>query len=415
MKNRPASLRWRVTLAFGLLGAVLSGLFAGSTQFITEHYEQVLLDGMLASIATDIDTHLVQHSELPLVLPQSHTLTGFLRRSDGSGSVPEEYASLPLGMHEVALGDKRELRVGVFELDGGRLYLAINLADVESLETGLELILAAIVVIGTSIAAWLGWLFAGRTIAPVRRLAEAVEALPTRAQPTQLGQREANDELGRLAAAIDSYQQRLVQADERERTFFADASHELRTPLAVVRGTAELLLDDGQLADQPRARIERLDRGVQTLADLLEVLLGLARGTSSLVESVDAADWLDKTFMDTQASHRLEIRIASDAGQLELRSREASLVVRGIVRRLERSRESEKILIDVEAKGLTIDVSDTVLNSEKCADRDETGDSGLGATLIGRLAAQMNWMIDETQVAAGRIWIQLPDTPIAAQ
>ncbi|MGB4859498.1 MAG: HAMP domain-containing sensor histidine kinase, partial [Dokdonella sp.] len=339
MNKRPASLRWRVTLAFGLLGAVMSGLFAAATTFITEHYEEVLLDGMLSSVAADIGARHAQRTGKPVVLPQSHTLAGFLRHADGSGSVPEEYTSLPLGMHEVDLDDQRELRVGVFELDGDRLYLAVNLVDVESLETGLELILAAIVVIGTLIAAWLGWLFAGRTIAPVRRLAEAVEALPTRAQRTELGQREANDELGRLAVAIDSYQRRLVHADERERTFFADASHELRTPLAVVRGTAELLLDDGQLADQPRARIERLDRGVQTLADLLEVLLGLARGTTSPVELVDAAAWLDTTFADTPVIHRLEIRVASDAaGRLELRSREASLVVRGIVRRLERSR-----------------------------------------------------------------------------
>lgn len=406
--KRPASLRWRVTFAFGLLGAVLSGLFAGATIFITEHYEDVLLDGMLSSVAADIATHLAGNSAEPLVLPQLHTLSGFLRRADGSGSVPNEYAPMPLGMSELDLDDQRSQRVGVFDIHGDRLYLAIDLADVESLETGLEHILAAIVLIGTLIAAWLGWLLAGRTIAPVRRLAEAVEALPTRAQPTQLGQAEASDELGRLAAAIDNYQQRLVQADERERAFFADASHELRTPLAVVRGTAELLLDDGQLGDQPHARVERLDRGVQTLSDLLEVLLGLARGTTSLLETVDAAAWLDQTFTDTQASHRVEVRVAADAEKLVLRSREASLVVRGIVRRLERSHELGAIEITVEADRLTVVAREMVLDALEEPNACVTGDSGLGATLIGRLATQMNWHIDESQLGSGRISIQLP-------
>lgn len=414
MNKRPASLRWRVTFAFGLLGAVLSGLFAAATIFITEDYEDVLVDGIISSIAAEIATHHTRSSGEPLVLPHSHTVTGFLRHANGSGSVPEEYAALPLGIQDVELDEKRNWRVGVFALDGDRLYLAINLADVESLETGLDKTLVVIVVIGTLIAAWLGWLFAGHTIAPVRRLAEAVEALPTRAQPTQLGQREADDELGRLAQAIDGYQQRLVDAEASERAFFAAASHELRTPLAVVRGTAELLLDDGQLADQPRARIERLDRGVQTLADLLEVLLGLARGITSPLESVDAAAWLETTFADTPVTHRLEIRVASDAGRLELRSREASLVVRGIVRRLERSHESEKIRIGVETNGLSLDVSNTTLTPEERRHRHETGDSGLGATLIGRLAAQLDWVVDETQAAAGRISIRLPDAPASA-
>lgn len=408
--RRPASLRWRVTLAFGLLGAVLSGLFAGATTVITEHYEQVLLDGMLGSVATDIYAHFDQDGDDPLVLPQSHTLTGFLRHADGSGEVPEEYASLPLGIHEVDLGDEPDLRVGVFELNGDRLYLVINLDDVESLETGLEEILTAIVLIGTLIAAWLGWHFAGRAIAPVRRLAEAVEALPTHAQPTDFGQREADDELGLLARAIDGYQQRLVQADESERTFFADASHELRTPLAVVRGTAELLLDDGQLGDQPHARVERLDRGVQTLADLLEVLLGLARGSTSALESVDPVAWLDKTFSDTQANKRLDVRVAPNAEQLLLRAGEASLVVRGIVRRLERSHESGTISINVEANRLTLVATQSALEDQAESNLRDIGDSGLGATLVGRLAAQMDWHIDESQLAAGRITILLPDS-----
>lgn len=408
MKKRTASLRWRVTLAFGLLGAVLSGLFAGATIFITEHYEEVLLDGMLSSLAADIDRHLAQTSDEPLVLPQSHTLTGLMRHADGSGDVPEEYALLPVGIHEVDVPPDRDLRIGVFQLGGDRLYLVIDLADVESLETGLEKILAAIVLIGTLIAAWLGWVFSGRTIAPVRRLAEAVEALPTQAQPTTFGQREADDELGRLARAIDGYQQRLVLADQRERAFFADASHELRTPLAVVRGTAELLLDDGQLGHQPRERVERLDRGVQTLADLLEVLLGLARGTSSALEWVDAATWLDATFADTQAKNRLAIQMAATAPQLLLRPRESSLVIRGVVRRLERSHHLGAILIEVGTNALAIVVKEAGLSSQEKPSPGERADSGLGATLIGRLAAQMDWQIDESEVASGRVVIQLP-------
>ena len=144
MKLRSASLRWRVTLAFGLLGAVLSGLFAWATTFITEHYENVLVDGMLTGFAEDIDARREGQPGHLLALPQTHTLQGYLRKADGSGSVPEAYLRLPPGFTEIELGDDSDIHLGVFDLGGDRLYLAINEADVEPLETDLERILGAI-------------------------------------------------------------------------------------------------------------------------------------------------------------------------------------------------------------------------------------------------------------------------------
>lgn len=408
MRIRPASLRWRVTLAFGVLGAVLSGLFAGATTFITEHYENVLVDGMLGGFADDIDARRERQSMHPLTLPQSHTLQGYLRKADGSGEVPAEFAGLPVGTHEPELGEDRDVRVGVYDLGGDRLFLAINLDDVEPLETDLDLILTAIVVFGTLIAAWLGWLFAGRTIAPVRRLAEAVEALPARPQQTRLADLVAADELGRLAAAIDGYQGRLMQTEARERAFFADASHELRTPMAVVRGSTELLLDDSQLSEQSRIRLERLDRGVLNLADLLEVLLGLARGRTSPVESVDAAAWLDEVLFDLKRDCDVVVDIAEGATRVPLRSREAGLVIRSIVRRLGRSGSSARIHVRVATGVLTLVSLSLDPAASSPAQQADSGDSGLGATLAGRLAAQMGWTIDEGRLGEGRITITLP-------
>lgn len=408
MRLRPASLRWRVTLAFGMLGAVLSGLFAGATTFITEHYEHVLVDGMLAGFAGDIDTRHAHEAAQPLALPRTHALQGYLRKADGSGDVPAEYASLPPGMHEPELGEERDVRVGVFDLGGDRLYLAINLDDVEPLETDLELILAAIVVFGTLIAAWLGWLFAGRTIAPVRRLAEAVEALPAHAEETRLAELVAADELGRLAAAIDGYQQRLMQTEARERAFFADASHELRTPLAVVRGSAELLLDDSELRDQSRARLERLDRGVLNLADLLEVLLGLARGRQGAVETVDTGRWLADVLVDLKRDNELSFDIAAAARRIDVRPREAGLVIRSILRRLGRSGPSARIRVEVGSGTLRLHAQPLQAAKPDRGPPAESGDSGLGVTLAGRLAAQMGWTIDESLLHQGRVSITMP-------
>ncbi len=408
MKFKSISLRWRMTLAFGLLGAVLSGLFAGTTTFITEYYEEVLLNGMLSSFAVDIGARHAHQIDHPLVLPESHTLQGYLQRADGSGIVPKAYSSLPLGFHEIDLDDELDIRIGVFQLGKDRLFLVINLDDVEPLETDLEMILAAIVVFGTVIAAWFGWLFSGRTIAPVRRLADAVAALPAQAHPTQLASLSANDEVGRLAKAIDGYQDRLMQAEERERAFFADASHELRTPLAIVRGSAELLLDDDQVGGYPRVQLERVDRGVQTLSDLLEVLLGLARRTKNPAESVDVRNWMGQVLVGLQYTNRIDLEIAPGYERMTLRPREAGLVVRGILRSLDRSRVSEMIRIHLDANTLTLESVRTQSDLNHLANSQESGDGRLGATLIGRLAAQMDWIIDESDLSAGRIFIRLP-------
>ena len=158
MKRPATSLRRRVGLAHGLLGALLSVMFAGATIFITEHYEQVLLDGILHDLAADLRSRHEAQPQQALSLPHTHMLSGYLSDADGKGNVPTMLAGLEPGIHEAELGEELSLRVGVFDLDRERLYLAINLDDVEKLETGLDEILAVIVIAGTLIAGWLGWL-----------------------------------------------------------------------------------------------------------------------------------------------------------------------------------------------------------------------------------------------------------------
>ena len=154
--------------------------------------------------------------------------------------------------------------------------------------------------------------------------------------------------------------------------------------------------------------MERVDRGVQTLSDLLEVLLGLARRTKNPVESVDVRNWLVQVLVGMQSPDRIGLEIAPGYERLTLRPREAGLVVRGILRRLDRSRVSETIRIHLDANALTLEsvIPQEYINQHGNAQ--ESGDSGLGATLIGRLAAQMEWVIDESDLSAGRIVIRLP-------
>ncbi|MBK6435270.1 MAG: hypothetical protein IPF83_04925 [Rhodanobacteraceae bacterium] len=72
------TLRWRATLAFTLLGALLSVLFVGATVFIAEDYEHVIVDEILRGQAEDYDLRLSSTAEA--VLPRTHRLSGYCVR-----------------------------------------------------------------------------------------------------------------------------------------------------------------------------------------------------------------------------------------------------------------------------------------------------------------------------------------------
>jgi signal transduction histidine kinase len=386
------SLRRRVTLASLALGFVLSLLFAGAVNVVVEDYEYILASELLHGQADDYSLRIANH--LPARLPQTHRLSGFR-----AGDAPR-YAGFPPGVHEDPRNE--DMHVGVFDTSAGRLVFVMDLSDIEQLERHLNLLLAAVVVLGTAIAGWLGWMFAGAALAPVARLAGAVEALPTRPAPTSLEANVSHDELGRLARAIDAYQQRLVEADAHEQAFFADASHELRTPLAVVQGVAEVLLDDPDADRAQAARLQRLERGVQELGDLLETMLNLARRTPLQAGTVDAAAFLREAAGSLATADR-PCAIAIDAqGTLHLPRREAQLLLRGLMRRMVVPGTQGSLTLHQRDQRIDIRVDSDAPGASVTAQRSDTGRA---AALVDRLAQRMGWRIEGD---AGGVTLHLP-------
>lgn len=401
-------LRMRVTLLFIVLGLVMSVLFAAMVSFIAERYEHLLIEEMLGSQAEDYAARL--RGEPDAILPRSSRLNGYVRHKDGSGQVPDALAALPPGVHESLHEDQDGLHMGVFDTDVGRLYFVINISDIERLERYIEAVLAAVVVLGTLVGAWLGWLLSGAVVGPVRRLADVVEGLPTAPARTDLAAGLPRDELGRLAKAIDDYQARLVDARDAEHGFFADASHELRTPVAVVRGATELLVEDAAGLPALRPRLQRLDRGVRQLSELLDALLGLARRRVGASETVALRDWVRDRLAAADATRDgfLHPRIDGQGDPVvSLPPREASLVLNGIVRRLVPPGVPGQLLAHVDAAAITLEFvardDDVALSAEVSGD----GDRGLGMTLVGRLATQIGWRLEEDPTRR-RLRIHLP-------
>ena len=403
-------LRVRVTLLYVVMGLVMSLLFALTVTFITEDYESVLVEEILRSQANDYGLRL--RDEPDAILPRSSRLSGYVRHKDGSGEVPDALAALPPGVYESEHADETGVHMAVFDTQVGRLYFTIDLKNIEPLEMRMEEILLAVILLGTLVSAWLGWMLSGSVVRPVRSLADAVDALSTKPVHTDLAATLPQDALGRLGSAIDDYQARLVADQEAERAFFADASHELRTPISVVRGATELLIEDGAGMPALQRRLHRLDRGVRQLSGLLDALLGLARNRVGTTEVVSLRDWVSACAVTADAVRdgTVGLEVEGDNRPCRLPPHEAALVLNGLVRQIAPPGRTGTLRIAIDGNAITLQV---ITSDQADPDRDagdktpDSSDSGFGTTLIGRLATQIGWQVDE-EPWAHRARLDLP-------
>jgi signal transduction histidine kinase len=135
----------------------------------------------------------------------------------------------------------------------------------------------ALAIAGTALVALgVGWLAAGRALAPIRTIATTLRRISEDHLDARVRPSGPEDELHDLAVAFDSMLDRVEGAVEAQRRFVANASHELRTPLTIMRTEAEVALDDPdasaeELREVARAVVETTDR-TELLLDRLLIL-----------------------------------------------------------------------------------------------------------------------------------------------
>jgi signal transduction histidine kinase len=168
------------------------------------------------------------------------------------------------------------------------------------------------------VAGALGYLVAGRALAPVRRVTALAQRVTQERMDERIAMRGPDDELHELADTVDGMLDRLAEAFEGQRRFVANASHELRTPLTVIRAEVEVALAD---PDASTADLRHMGEVVLEAADrtqaLLDSLMVLARSQQALPrrEPVDLAV-AARTAVETTAA---EAAVRGITVQTELR------------------------------------------------------------------------------------------------
>jgi hypothetical protein len=153
-----------------------------------------------------------------------------------------------------------------------------------------ELLIASLVALGIMVAVsvLLGWVFAGRSLRPLR----LITATARRISEDNLNERLAfggpQDELKDLADTFDGLLERLEAAFAAQRRFVANASHELRTPLATMRASLDVAMaKPGPLPATTVALASRLRTELDRTDELLEGLLVLARAQHGALPARD--------------------------------------------------------------------------------------------------------------------------------
>jgi signal transduction histidine kinase len=134
----------------------------------------------------------------------------------------------------------------------------------------------------------LGWLVAGRVLAPLRTITATADRISDANLHERLGMSGRRDELRLLADTIDRLLARLEAAFDAQRRFVANASHELRTPLAMMRTTLDVAIaKPGGVPAETRELDAELRVDLDHADQLLESFLTLARAQNGQLEEHD--------------------------------------------------------------------------------------------------------------------------------
>ena len=297
---RTGSVRVRVIAGvMGVLALVLVALsFSVQSVFVAQSDRS--LDALLTGRA-QLGRQLARSGVRPQQIVNRVTVDGVLASLElRDGTVLGN--ALPAGSGVRTVSTRL---AGAGRVDDAVLTVSVN----SSLVSGARQSLRRILLVSGLVALLLSAALVALVVRLALRPLESMGSLAARIAGGSRGQRLAptrtDTEIGRTARAFDAMldelegaESRARRAEERTRSFVADAAHELRTPLTGVQAAAETLLQyRDTLTDDDRERLEVLLVGEARRAGrLVDDLLATARldaGVTPVLAPVDLGELLD--------------------------------------------------------------------------------------------------------------------------
>jgi signal transduction histidine kinase len=302
------------------------------------------------------------------------------------------------------------LYVAVPVLSGDRVLGAVRLTYPSQVVTDAvngKLGSLGLVTLTTVLLAGIVGLILSRTVTVrLRALTQLTEGFAEGRTDDRADEHAGAPELRSLARSFNVMAERLTASLDEQRRFAADASHQLRTPLTALRLRLERARELSETDPvEAAARIASAEAEVDRLDTLVEGLLQLSRGESTLVElsPVDLARVASERVEQWQALGQesdvvVEYRGPDTAIALSSHAVVEQIIDNYVDNALTVSRAGERIVILVEPDphGVTVHVLDEGPGLpegalERAFDRfwrgrPEGGGSGLGLSIVAQLA-----------------------------
>ena len=291
--RRGLSVRWRLTLVYALISVVSATVLLGGIYVLVSHPPK--------------STYYVgtQWSGQP-----------------GLGNVPPPAETPDGGSFQGVLVNARTDAVDQ-TLNGLLWWSAVGL------------VLTAAVSVGV------GWVFAGRVLAPVHTITSRARAISADALDERVSLGGPHDELREMADTFDSLLDRIQQAFAGERRLVATMSHELRTPLANQQAALEVALagPDPSVADLRAAaevalgQSQRANRTIDALLTLARVQSGTEPAQHVRVELAELASTaIEQAREESSLTWRVELSPLTVVGDATLLGRAvANLIDNAVV------------------------------------------------------------------------------------
>lgn len=260
------------------LEGLVEGLSLGGTEEPLEVGE---------ALRSDLSAYLSQRLNRPV--PYKTTLVIFdsqgkvLARSNSALDLNAPFPPLVPG--QVRIEDVRErgpayrVITASYPLGNGQAYLRVAClltsldAPLASFLTSLLLVLGGSLVLFSVLGAGL----MGLTLRPVREMAVAAGQISEQNLDSRIPLPPGNDDLSRLAGTLNGLLSRLETDYAFQERLVGELTHQLKTPLTILRGRNELALTTRHDVEDLRELVEDNLSDIDSIVNLLNTLLELAR------------------------------------------------------------------------------------------------------------------------------------------
>ena len=292
-------IRTRLTLQFVLSGVVIMiiasfTIYFTSARFLNDDFYNRLRDKSLGTANLlfkeyEVDAQVVRKIEKdnPVTLLKEKIIilnfkNDIVYNSDEFGAIKISETILD----RVKSGDKINFKQDLYEV-AGTLYFtnfdrfviiaaAINTEGASHLRE-LRLILVFVCLLSFILFFIVGWFYSGRAIKPISDVVKKVEEISVASLNLRVFEGNGTDEIGRLAKTFNKMLERLEESFATQKNFIANASHELRTPLTSINGQLEVLMMKDRSAFEYKSVLGSVLDDIQSLIDLSNRLLLMAR------------------------------------------------------------------------------------------------------------------------------------------